>query len=148
MVLIPNLLMPGLEVEHSRSPRGPFWTGYRWFLTQTAVLHQDIERTAPRRFEIRNLRILIIRKRLHLHPGAQTPAVTRTGCSAIWVAIWDFSKSRKNVNPEPISKGYELLETHWTSPLGPLASGVGLDLQHGAKHSLPGLLNPKSGRKK
>ena len=49
-----------------------------------------------------------------------------------------FFKIAKNVNSEPISKGWELPETHWTSPLGPLASGMGLGFRHGAKHSLPG----------
>ena len=63
--------------------------------THFVNFRKETGRTGARRFDIRNHRIFIIRKRLHLHPGAQSPAVTRTGRSAIWVAIWEFSKSRK-----------------------------------------------------
>ena len=55
-------------------------------------------------------------------------------CSAILV-VSEFSKSQ---NPEPISKGLELPESHWTSPLGPLAGYCGWVFLNGAKHSLPG----------
>ena len=48
-----------------------------------------------------------------------------------------ISKTTKNFNPAPISKGFELPESHWTSPLGPLDGCCDLGFLHGAKHSLP-----------
>ena len=61
--------------------------------------------------------------------------------------VWGIFKITKNLNPEPISKGLELPESHWTSPLGPLAGCCGLGFLNGAKHSLPGSFSAKVGSK-
>ena len=37
---------------------------------------------------------------------------------------FEIFKSTENLKSELISKGWELPKTHWTSPLGPLESGV------------------------
>ena len=62
--------------------------------------------------------------------------------------IFGFLKTTKNFNPELISKDLELPESHWTSPLGPLAGCGGLGSLNGAKHSLLGSFSAQIGVKK
>ena len=89
------------------------------------VFREESERTGSRRFDIRNLHIRIYLPAFRLPSDLLSPHVAGGGCSAIWVANLEFPKSRKNSNPELVSKGLELPESHWTSPLGPLACVVG-----------------------
>ena len=84
------------------------------------VFRGESERTGSRRFDIRNLHVRIYPPASRLPSDLLRARVAGGWCSAILVAIFDFSKSRKNFNPELTSKVLELPESHWTSPLGPL----------------------------
>ena len=116
-------------------------------MTQIAVFHQAIEQTAPWQFEIRNLRLLFVYVRFRLRPGDLSPDVKMRFRPAVF-ATEPYPKFADFRISDPISKGLDLPEIHWTSPLGPLASGMGVGLRHGAKHSLPGASGSKVRSKK
>ena len=107
---------------------------------------KETGRTAPWQFEIRNLRLLFVYVRFRLCPGGLSPDVKMRLRLAIFATEPDPKFADFRIS-DPISEALDLPEIHWTSPLGPLASGMGLGFRHGAKHSLPGLLDPKFGRK-
>ena len=103
--------------------------------------------TGSRRFVIRNLRLSNYLIHVSVFSRHLSRRVTGTFCFARWGGVMAFSKIAQILISRRFLAVLDVPNCYGTSPLGPLVLGLGWGVLHGAKHSLPGLLDPKIGRK-